>query len=219
VSAVALDWVPGNRPRPGHEAEFRDLYVRLAGGQEIDFARWDEISFTAFQTLNAPMVGRDTEANDWARRLFQAGVRIGADEQDSLAKLAGLYVLDLVPACDGLPRYTSGYVGGTLEPYTFQAEALRGCADVLGAETINRGPMFPEQSLAYGQALIGRAERYAARHDLDLGRLVIPELTGGDGRPVMPRTYSPELAADIVHGAGRWCVFWAEREHIIHASE
>lgn len=216
---MALDWVPGNRPRPGHEAEFRDLYGRLADGEEIDLPRFEEISFTAFQTLNTPMVGRDTEANDWARRLFRAGVRIGADEQECVAKLAGLYVLDLVPPCDGLPRYTSGYVGGALEPYTFQAEALRGCADVLGAETINRGPMFPDDSLGYGRALIGRAERFAARHDLDLGRLVIPELTGAEGRPVMPEAYSPELAVDIVHTAGRWCVFWAEREHVIHASD
>ncbi|GAA1814510.1 hypothetical protein GCM10009682_39480 [Luedemannella flava] len=125
---MGLDWNPGNKAAPGCEAEFADLFRRLTdpdgdAADDGDVQRFFAISVSAFETLNAPVVGRDPEADAWARQLRR---ELGRDESEEefLAGMAGFAVLPLVAPCDGLPRYTNGSPGGYVEQYSFRAQFL-----------------------------------------------------------------------------------------------
>jgi hypothetical protein len=66
---MGLDWNPGNKAKPGHEAE------------DAPLERYHEISITAFETLGAPIVGRDAAADAWARQLrVDRGIEMLEDE-------------------------------------------------------------------------------------------------------------------------------------------
>jgi hypothetical protein len=178
---VGLDWNPGNKAKPGSEVEFADLFGRITaadtgGRRDALVERFHQISITAFETLGAPVVGRDSEADRWARQLH---VDIGSDEPEEafLAQLDGFAVLPLVPPCDGLPRYTNGSPGGYVEQYAFRAQFLHDCTDDIGEELLAAAYVskLPEELLIYGRRLLAKAKELADRHALDPMNLVIPD--------------------------------------------
>jgi hypothetical protein len=224
---VGLDWNPGNKPKPGHEAEFVDLFNRIEAGRAGDardglIKRFREISITAFETLGAPVVGRDPQADEWARQLR---VEQGYDESEEnfLAHLNGFAVLPLVPPCDGLPRYTNGSPGGYVEEYAFRAQFLQDCADDIGEELLAAAyeSKLSDELLVYGRQLLARAEDLARRHGVDPLNLVVPDevptMEEFEAGKRAPTTWSVEHRVDVAHSAGRWCVFWAERGHFLDA--
>lgn len=98
---MGLDWNPGNKAKPGFEAEFVDVFRAIQAtnpGETRDalLDRYHEISITAFETLQAPVVGRDPDADAWARQLH---ARLGRDEPEDqfLARLAGFAVPARLP--------------------------------------------------------------------------------------------------------------------------
>jgi hypothetical protein len=224
---VGLDWNPGNKAKQGHEAEFTEVLRRLLAskpGPDRDAleGRFHNISVTAFETLRAPRVGRDPEADAWARRVYREEAREESVEE-FLRELEGFWVLDLVPPCDGLPRYSNGSPGGYVEAYAFRAQFLHDCEDELGEELLASAyeSKLPDEMLAYGRRLLAVANELARRHGVDPHNLVVP-----DEFPTMeefaagktgPTTLSPEHRIDVMHSAGRWCVFWAERGHFLDA--
>jgi GNAT superfamily N-acetyltransferase len=200
---MGLDWHPQNKPKPGAEAEFE----RLLGGAdwgEPEQARFDQISVSPHETLGAPRIGHDPAADAWARAQFQAQrPELGGAELDAaLAEAAGYYVLDLVAPCDGLPRYSDAGLG-TVEAFSFRAEHLVEGKAVIG-DRLLKGAFDakpPDALLAYGRALLERAEAFAEERGLALERL-----DTGD-----PESAGAKLDAALA--AGRWCIFWAERGH------
>ena len=206
---MGLDWNPGNKPKPGHEAEFTKLFhqldeVSVDAERDALFQEFMRVSITAFETLQAPRVGESAEADAWAREMYRKKAREGTEEE-WLQKLRGFYVLALVPECDGLPRYSNGDPGGYVEPYSFRAKFLEDCEEIVGAEMLERAyqPMLSTEFLAYGEELRERVEGFAARHSIDMENLDINDFDGID------------FKVDVVRSASRWCRFWAERGHIL----
>ena len=150
---MGLDWNPGNRPKAGHEAEFEKLFWRLTSGRcrgrEKSVRRFHEISVSPFDTLCAPRVGSDVRATRWAKAEY-ARLQPDVSEEQWLAGLNGFYVLTLVAPCDGLPRYSNGRPGGYVEPFSFRAQFLRHCLDVIGTELFDQAyePMLSRELLA-----------------------------------------------------------------------
>jgi hypothetical protein len=224
---MGLDWNPGNKAKPGFEAEFADVFrtIQTTDPGETRNAlldRYHEISITAFETLQAPVVGRDPDADAWARQLL---ARNGRDEPEDqfLARLAGFAVLPLVPPCDGLPRYTNGSPGGYVEQYSFRAHFLHDCEEELGDDLLADAyeSELPDDLLNYGHELLTRAEHLARRHGLDPRNLVVPdtfptidEIAAGNHTPA---PLSVEHKVNVLHSAGRWCIFWGERGHLLDA--
>lgn len=200
---MGLDWHPQSKPKPGCEAEF----ARLLGGadwSEAEQARFDEITVSPHQTLQAPQIGQDAAADAWVREQFKAQhPEMSADElKSALAQAEGFYVLDLVPPCDGLPRYSNASLG-TVEAFCFRGEFLVDGKAVIG-ERLLKGAFDtkpPAALLAYGKDLIAQAEAFAEQRGL---------------APASLNTDDPDSAEaklDAALAAGRWCVFWAERDH------
>lgn len=200
---MGLDWHPQSKPKPGCEAEFEQL-LRGAAWTEAEQARFDEITVSPHQTLRAPQIGLDPAANAWAREQFKVQRPDMSEEdlQSVLAEAKGFYVLDLVPPCDGLPRYSNAPLG-TVEAFCFRGEFLVDGKAVIGDRLLKAAfdAKPPEALLAYGKDLISQAEAFADQRGLEIDKLNTDVLD------------SAESKLDAALSAGRWCVFWAERGH------
>jgi len=207
---VGLDWLPANKPLPGHEDEHASLFKKLASGsswfRKKRQRRFDEISVAAFETLCAPRVGIDTAATEWARARH-AEANVEEPIEQFLAAMHGFYVVPLVPPCDGIPRYSNGSPGGYVEPYSFRAQFLRDCDEIVGNPLVEAAyeTKLPAELAAYADALQQAASRFAAARGL---RAENPEAEDPD---------SLEFRLDVVSSAARWCRFWADRKHGLEA--
>jgi hypothetical protein len=204
---MGLDWNPGPKPKPGHEAEYEQLFVKLtSSNNEQLLERFHSISTTAFETLSTPVVGRDASANAWAEEVYREQCPEGTLD-DWLRRLDGFNVLDLVPACDGIPMYSNGSPGGYVEAYAFRAQFLVDCEHIIGAELLEQAyeSKLPDAFLNFGRQLQQCANAYAEQNGIDLQSLDTDDVDG------------IEFQLDVVTAAARWCVFWAERGHILDA--
>jgi len=207
---MGLDWNPLSRPKPGLEDEFWQLISNKLNELEPAarasvIRRFDEISEAPFETLGAPQVGVDAEADEWlAKRIAEHGG--GQSFELALARMHGFYVLDLVPASPGLPVYTSaGYDG--VDRYTFRGSFLNDVRDLLGDELFEAAwkRMKPDELRAYGERLLAIARSFAAQHGLEY-------LEEQRDSPEADEQ-SPESRAHILFSAAKWCLWWAERGH------
>lgn len=207
---MGLDWNPGNKPKPGYEKEFEKLFHKIQSEwcfrREAKIKRLHDISITAFETLAAPQVGRDEVANKWAREIYAKEQR-EITEAEWLKKLDRFYVLPLVPPCDGIPRYSNGSPGGYVEPYSFRAQFLVDSADIIGPELLEQAyeSKLPPELLRYGTQMLEKAESFARENGFNINGLNTEDVD------------SVESRLDAVVAAGRWCLFWAERGHILEA--
>lgn len=204
---MGLDWNPGNKPKPGHEDEFDDLFKLLTSGEEEQFLvdRFHKITISAYETLEAPQVGIHPEATEWARRQY---VEQAPDmsEEAWLLELDEFYVLDLVPPCDGLPKYTNG-PAGYVENFSFRAQFLKECVEIVGTVLLEKAheTRNAAETVEFGRFLIEKAENHAKHRSVDISTL--HDCQAG----------SMEEKLDIVLSAGRWCLFWGQRGHPMEA--
>ena len=208
---MGLDWNPAKKPRAGHEEEFLELWkihTSLPTGEERAESemRFQEISVSAFETLGAPRVGFEKKATQWAREIYkQQNTDLAVDEW--VKSLNGFYVLDLLPECDGIPRYSNGEPGGYVERFSFRAQFLRDCEHIIGSSLLDAGyeSKLPGATISHGDALLEAAKEFAEQHRVDLTNLDIEDVD------------SLESQLDMVLCAGRWCQFWGTRDHGLEA--
>ena len=216
---MGLDLVVEGCPRPGHEAEWRQILERSFGNGEPaagDLERFGEISTPPHERVGAPRVGHDAVADEW---IVAAGTAKTPEEVARMLKdMHGYYVLRLVQ-CDGIPTYSNGGLYEGVNETSFRGDFLADCGDVLQegmiAEAWNH--KFPEEAIHYGDALLAAAD--AAE-------------SGGPPRSAPARsglfslfrreakassTIPFEEQLDIFRAAGRWYRFGGERGHAIRA--
>lgn len=217
---MGLDLVVEGCPRPGYEAEWRRLLEGSFKGAEPtqeDLERFAAISIPPYERLGAPRVGYDSAADAWIIAMSKPATPQEAARV--VEEAHGYYVLRLVES-DGVPEYSHGGLYEGVDETSFRGEFLSGCTDVLAQPTIDEawGHKFPEEALAYGNALgeaadaaeaagVGRVSREPRRGLFSLFRK-----SSGPASTV-PR--EEQLA--IVRAAGRWFIFWGERGHAIRA--
>jgi hypothetical protein len=208
---MGLDWNPGNRPKPGFEAEFRRLFAELtskAGGADKEAlkSRFFQISTSAYETLDAPRVGHDPRANAWIEAKH-AETNPPTPLSEWVERFQGFYVVPLVPPCDGIPRYSNGQPGGYVEPFSFRAQFLVDCEEIIGAPLLEAAyeSKLAEDLATYGSSLLTRVEHFALEKAIGL-----PPPESDDPE-------SAEVRTDVVYRAGLWCRFWAERGHTLDA--
>ncbi|WP_426692841.1 hypothetical protein ACMC5O_002161 [Sphingomonas sediminicola] len=217
---MGLDLVVEGCPKPGHEAEWREILARSFGdGEPIDSdaSRFGEISIPPHERVGAPRVGFDPDADSW---IIQArGAQTPAEVAAALKDFHGYCVLRLARS-DGIPLYSHGGQYEGLDETSFRGAFLGACTDVLSSQLIEAAweHRFPEEAVEYGRDLLAAAD-VAKTADVDtgvqtsgLGRMF------GLGRPKRPPSEFPlEEQKRIVEAAGKWFVFWGERGHAIRA--
>jgi hypothetical protein len=210
---MGLDWNPGPRAKAGCEPEFEKLWRKLTAGacffKNSKKKRFEEITEPAFQTLNTPRVGRDASADDWAKNTaFPLRADKSLTKEVFMKGMQGFFVLELVPPCDGIPRYTNGHAGGYVECYSFRADWLKECVEIIGKGLFEAAyfSKLPADTVTYGDKLVSAATEFAVAQNIEI---VAPNL---DAEPE-----STEFKLDIVISAGRWCRFWGAKGHWLEA--
>ena len=141
---MGLDWQPLGKPKSGHEAEFNGLYEEIFEAEIKDQSLWKrlrEIAISPYETLGAPRVGFDAEADRWAAEEYskRPWKKLFVSRRKWRKIFHGYYVLDLVPLNDGIPVYSNGGAGSYCEVFSFRAKFLEDCQDVLGEELLGEG--------------------------------------------------------------------------------
>ena len=224
---MGLDWNPLGKPKPGTEDEFASLFQQLgelpakAGlferfrrrrrgiDREALERRWDEIQITPHETVGAPQVGASAEADAWARKRYNEMPPPRPTEEEFWQNMQDYYVLELVPPCDGFPFY-SNWGAGYVQRFSFRAEFLRACEDIIDEETLGK---CYESCLAPGLVTLGQELRacvtsYAQPRNLEQIEFAKPEHF---------ELGTPESKSHILYCAARWCEFWSSRGHGLEA--
>lgn len=225
---MGLDWNPIGKPKPGHEAEFVELFELLGDGprtaswgerlrglfrrvdREAATARWLEIQDSPYVTLAAPQVGRDPRADAWARQMFREHAPKDQTEDEFIAAMQDYYVVAQAPPCDGIPLYSNGSAG-YVEPFSFRAQfVVKECKDAIDRALIERcyrNSLAPELD-ELGADLRACADRFAGLHGV--GHVAAQrDIDAAEG--------SAASKAHILYSAARWCEWWSSRGHGLEA--
>jgi len=213
--AMGLDWQPLGKPKPGHEAEFEELFTALFIDQVRDRVKRDRLSaieISPYETLGIPRVGFDPAADRWAAERYskRSWKKLFVSRQEFMRACHGSYVMELLPLPppDGVPHYTNGGADSYCEVFTFRGKFLEFCEDVLGQELLAEA--WASHSAAdlmeYGTKLRDRAVAYAEKEGVSG---ILPLRDPPDGLDVE----EPAGQAHIVISAARWCAFWSEGGH------
>jgi hypothetical protein len=205
------------------EEEFERLHALLNGREPLHVAlltafvgsrrtrerrleRFRAISEAPFETVGAPRVGYDAAADAWLRTKLEATGKIG-DLERARTAMHGFYVLDLLPPCDGFPLYTNypSYEG--LDRYSFRAQFLNDCQEIIGKTLHRRArePMLAGELSAYADALDARVQPWAERAG-------VAAVEHAAEAPAFAED-APASQAHVLFSAIRWCRFWAARGH------
>ena len=215
---MCLDLVVESCAKPGHEAEWRRILKRAFAEQELspaETARFNDISIPGDQRIGAPRVGFDKAAEAWITQARQA--RTPEEVAGVLAEFHGYYVLRLAP-CDGVPEYSNACCYDGTDETSFRGAFLKDCTDVLSKALRNDAwnSKFPEDAIAYGQALLAAADAAEKAGPAPKPRSTLLSRIG----VMRPSTAQPVPLADqlaITRAAGRWFIFWGGRGHAIRA--
>lgn len=169
--------------------------------------RFQDITVTAFETLGAPQVGFDAAATEWARKTFPNLKDKSLTEQQFIEQMKGFHVLNLVPPCDGIPRYSNEFLG-YVDRHSFRADYLRDCGAIISKALLDSAyeSKLVEETVSYGGKLLEKATDFASARGIDTSKT----LQSDDPDSV-------EFRVNVVLAAGRWCLFWGQRGHWLEA--
>jgi hypothetical protein len=193
---MALDWIAGHKPKPGHEAEFREIVATLFLDK---LGKADRAAASRAQRDRLPRAffGRLGSSRTSAVRATDEALRQRYDEIG-------------IPASEaiGAPRIGSDAPDGCVERPAFKAQYLNGATPIIGDHLLSAcyEVKFAPDLSAFGRALIVRATAFAKAKNLDVSAMPPTDPASAEGQ------------WHIVNAAGRWCQFWGERGHFLEPS-
>jgi hypothetical protein len=202
---MGLDWNPANKAKDGFEEEFEKVKGKLIKGvlwgQKKLEQRFDEISVPAFQAIEAPIVGKDQEADEWLRDKYETSDS-DASFDEVFKGYIGYKVFQLITNCPGIPLYSNGAFG-YVEPYSFRAQFLIDCENIIGKQLLEKAYEHHTAGdlIKYGNELLSSANTYAADN-----AFVIPNEAPEDEKSI-------ESLLHIVKSAAEWAIFWGGKGH------
>ncbi len=219
---MGLDLVVEGCAKAGHEAEWRQVLERAFRGEQQpgDGERFDAISIPSYERVSAPRVGQSAEADAWI--IAARGAATPEAAAEVLKEFDGYRVLKLVKS-DGVPPYSYGGLYDGVDETSFRGALLQLSGDVLSSELIDEAwkNRFPDEAIAYGQALLAAAAAAEANSRPKTPPDTARAKTGLLSRLFKPKTEPKPLPfdeqIDVVRAAGKWFLFWGEHGHAIRA--
>ena len=217
---MGLDMRPMGKPKPGFEQRYIEIFRtlqqpekqtkgfldKLRGKKTVSredlLKEWFEIQIPSYETIKAPRVGRDKEAEDWMRERYQETDK-KVTEAEFLKEHEGYYVIELAKELDGLPAYRSM----NQDENVFRGEFLRDCFDLIGEDLASEAwnTKLADEALDYGNRLVKAADKIAVDHNL---------------QNLKDQREPPELDEDsiesklhIVYSVGKWLIFYGKNGH------
>jgi hypothetical protein len=219
---MGLDIRPMGKPKPGFEERYKELSKILQrkekrglsladklnarkklSKEELFLAlEWFRIQIKSYETIRAPRVGRDQEADSWLRQKYRETDQ-ELSETEFLRIHDGYYVIELAKEKDGLPVYRS--LKG--DANVFNGALLTSCADLIGQNLVREAQKTKtaKETLDYGRRLMKIADKIA-------GEKKLLYLKDQREQPEA-NTEALESKLHIIFSLGRWLIFYGERGH------
>lgn len=217
---MGLDMRPMGKPKPGFEKRFVDIYEMLTKDnypkpsffdkiKGIKYPTKDELlqewltnQIQTYETIKAPKVGRDKEADEWIRNKYDE-----IEDKPVLAQFLkdydGYYVIELAKEQDGVPVY----IAMGQDENVFRGEFIRDCEDLIGEDLMSEAwnSKMADDTLDYGNRLMEVTDKLAEQYNLEyLKTQRLPPDTDED---------TIESKLHILFSIAKWLIFYGKNGH------
>lgn len=217
---MGLDMRPMGKPKPGFQKRFVEIFEmvtkdnipqpsffdKLKGKKyptkDELLQEWFANQIPTYETIKAPRVGRDIEADEWIRNKYNELEQKPSLEQ-FLKEHDGYYVIELAKEQDGVPVY----IAMGQDENVFRGQFLQDCIDLIGEDLVNEAweTKQADKALDYGNRLMTVADKLAKEHKLEyLKAQRLPPDTDED---------TIESKLHIVYSLAKWLIFYGKNGH------
>ena len=217
---MGLDMRPMGKPKLGFEKRFVEIFEMVSKdqipqptffeklkGKKIPtkdelLQEWFANQIQAYETIKAPRVGRDQEADEWIRAKYDELEQKPPLDQ-FLKEYDGYYVIELAKEQDGVPVY----IAMGQDENVFRGEFLRDCEDLIGEDLMSEAwnTKMATETLEYGNRLMEVADKLAKEHNLEyLKSQRLPPDTDED---------TIESKLHILFSLAKWLIFYGKNGH------
>ncbi|AUP77770.1 hypothetical protein [Flavivirga eckloniae] len=218
---MGLDMIPLDKPKPGFEDRYTEIHKlliednfpkpplikRLLGKKHTTrdklFKEWLAMGIKSYETIKAPRVGTDKNANIWIMKQYDL-----LDEKPPIKSYInqnkGLYVIELAKEQDGVPDPEYCGIG---DRNIFRGEYLKDCIDLIGEKLVNEAwkSKLADETLDYGHRLMKATNKIARKHDLEYLK---------DQKTPPGHHYDHiESKIHLLYAISKWLIFYGENGH------
>jgi hypothetical protein len=194
-----------NAPKQGFEIEFNEIFennikTNLAPQEVVN--RYFEISVLPKDTLNAPKIGIDLKATEWALTKYNPNNSRNESADQFIERLKGYDVYDLLEDCNGLPKFISL----SDSSYDFNSRFLVELTEIIGEQNLENLYYYKnaKEFVEIGHNFMSIADKYSIEHNCT-------HVKGDKNEEYEDST--PENNTLILKNFARWCIFWGEKGH------
>ena len=218
---MGLDMRPMGKPQKGFEKRFNEIFEmvqsdniprpnfldKIKGKQypskEELIQEFLSNQITTYETIKAPIVGKDERADKWIRERYDELDASKPSLEEFIKGYQGYYVIELAEKQDGVPVY----IAMGQDENVFRGQFLNDCIDLIGEELVNEawGTKLADETLDYGNRLLSIAEKIAQEHNL--------EYLKDQRMPPDVDEDSIESKLHIVFSLAKWLIFYGENGH------
>ena len=207
---MGLDMRPLSKPKAGKEQRFYELYSLIPSEnlspdqREQLLEEWFALGIPSYETIKAPQVGRDAQADAWLREQYDADDNPDKPPFDEVYQdYQGYYVIELAPEQDSVPVYRAF----GKDENVFRGQFLADCQELIGEDLLNEAwsNHLAEEAVDYAHRLIAAVTPAAQQHGL--------EYLKDQYEPPEAEPESLESQLHIVYSLARWLIFYGNRGH------
>ena len=217
---MGLDMRPMGKPKPGFERRFVEILKMLTQNKIPQATFFDKLKgktlptkndllqewfanqIQSYETIRAPKVGRDKDADDWIRKKYDE-LKQKPPLDEFLKGYEGYYVIEMAKEQDGVPVY----IAMGQDENVFRGQFLQDCNDLIGKDLVNEAweTKLSDDALDYGNRLMTVADKLAKEHNLEyLKTLRLPP--DADEEAI-------ESKLHIVYSIAKWLIFYGKNGH------
>jgi hypothetical protein len=217
---MGLDMRPMGKPKPGFERRFAEIFEmvtkdkipqpsfldKLKGKKyptkDELLQEWFTNQISTYETIKAPRVGRDREADEWVRYKFEELEQKPPLEQ-YLTEHEGYHVIELAKEQDGVPVY----IAMGQDENVFRGQFLQDCIELIGEDLVNEAweNKQADEALDYGNRLMAVADKLAEERKLEYLKT-----------QRLPPDYDKdaiESKLHIIYSLAKWLTFYGKNGH------
>ena len=215
---MGLDMRPMGKPVPGFEKRFAEilemvsqenipqptLMQKLKGvktpTREELMEEWYANQIETYETIKAPRVGVDKEADEWIKVKYNE-LEDKPSLEEFIEENQGFYVIELAKEQDGVPVYIA--LGE--DENVFRGEFLRDCEDLIGEDLMSEAwnTKMATETLDYGNRLMDIADKLAKQHNLEYLKT----------QRLPPDVDTIESKLHILFSLAKWLIFYGGNGH------
>jgi len=217
---MGLDMRPLGKPKAGFENKYDELFNNIRNYKSVELSffdklrskkilsreelikEWQSIQEPAYETIKAPLVGRDEDANNWAKERYLLSNK-AISEEEFIKQYIGYYVIELGTELDGIPVYIAMHQ----DRHVFRGQFLTDCVDILGEPLVSEAwnTKSAEEALDYGHRIEKAADKIANENNLAyLKNQRVPPEVDKD---------TLESKLHIAFSLSKWLIFYGKNGH------